>query len=138
MKLNLRILLGGMFVAALFSGQSFAAEGSAIPEMLKAFEAQGAGNFSADGVKDLWVQEHKAKDGKMRSCSTCHGTDLTKSGKHARTGKVIDPMAVSVNPERFTDPKKIKKWFKRNCKWAWGRECTPQEKGNLLTFFKGL
>jgi len=106
--------------------------------MLKAFEAQGAGNFSADGVKDLWVQEHKAKDGKMRSCSTCHGTDLTKSGKHARTGKVIDPMAVSVNPERFTDPKKIKKWFKRNCKWAWGRECTPQEKGNLLTFFKGL
>lgn len=137
MKRNLRVLLG-VFVAALFSGQSFAAGGSAIPEMLKAYEAEGAGNFTADGVKDLWVQEHKASDGKMRSCSTCHGTDLTKSGKHAKTGKVIDPMAISVNPERFTDPKKIKKWFNRNCKWAWGRECTPQEKGNFLTYFKGL
>ncbi len=47
-------------------------------------------------------------------------------------------MAVSVNPERFTKTKKIKKWFKRNCKWAWGRECTAQEKGNFLTYFKGL
>ena len=43
-------------------------------------------------------------------------------------------MAPSVNPKRLTDRSKIEKWFKRNCKWTLGRECTPQEKGDILTF----
>ena len=30
--------------------------------------------------------------------------------------------------------KKIEKWFKRNCKEAWGRECTAQEKADFLTY----
>jgi len=47
---------------------------------------------------------------------------------------VIDPMALSVNPERYTDPDKIEKWFLRNCKWTLGRECTAQEKGDVLTY----
>ena len=43
-------------------------------------------------------------------------------------------MAPSVNPKRLTDRTKIEKWFVRNCKWTFGRECTPQEKGDLLSF----
>jgi hypothetical protein len=43
-------------------------------------------------------------------------------------------MSMKVNAERFTDVKKIEKWFKRNCKDAWGRECTVQEKADFLTF----
>jgi len=85
----------------------------------------------------MWQEKHlDAKSGKDRSCETCHGTNLKVSGKHIRTGKVIDPMAPSVNSERFTDEKKIEKWFKRNCKWTLGRECTPQEKGDFLSFLK--
>ena len=49
-----------------------------------------------------------------------------------RAGKVIDPMAPSVNSKRLTDAKKINKWLLRNCKWTFGRECTAQEKGNVL------
>jgi len=127
---------------------SAAEGGSAIPEMMAKYEAEGASNFSAEAGKKMWTTvmpfEHKGEMIKGRSCSTCHGTDLTKPGKHAKTGKEIAPMtlsAVSVNRKgeqvpRFSEAKKIKKWFKRNCKWTYGRECTAQEKGNFLAFFK--
>jgi hypothetical protein len=71
-----------------------------------------------------------------RSCATCHRTDLTQPGKHATTGKPIEPMAVSVNPKRLTDPAKVEKWFGRNCRWTLGRDCTPQEKANFLSYIE--
>ena len=74
--------------------------------------------------------------GKDRSCQSCHGKDLKASGEHIKTGKVIDPLAPSINKERLTDIKFINKWFKRNCKWTLGRECTPQEKGDFLEYLK--
>jgi hypothetical protein len=55
----------------------------------------------------------------------------------ALTGKTIEPVAVSVTPTRYTDPAKVEKWFKRNCTEVLGRECTPQEKGDWLTFVIG-
>ncbi len=94
--------------------------------------------FDANRGKELWFTKHPGEDGKERDCTTCHGKDLTKGGKHAKTGKPIDPMAPSVNKERFTELKKIEKWFKRNCKWTVGRECTNQEKGDLLTYLSHL
>lgn len=45
-------------------------------------------------------------------------------------------MSPAVNPKRLSDPKKIEKWFLRNCKWTLGRECTPQEKGDYLTYLR--
>jgi len=89
------------------------------------YQAQGAGNFSAEAGNVLWNKTFvDAKTNDKRSCTTCHTTDLKQSGKLARTGKVIEPMAPSVNPKRFADVNKIKKWFLRNCKWTLGRECT--------------
>lgn len=70
----------------------------------------------------------------MASCSACHGSDLRTQGEHIITGRKIMPMAISANPERFQDPKKIEKWFKRNCSEVVGRECTAQEKGDILTW----
>jgi len=99
-----------------------------------------SGRLSFDAVRgeNIWHKKYTAEDGSTRSCGTCHGDDLTKSGKHKKTGKVIDPMAISVNPDRYTDMKKIKKWFKRNCKWTMGRECTSQEKGDVLKYLSQL
>lgn len=90
--------------------------------------------FSVERGKDLWFRQGIQKEGKLRNCGSCHGDNHPLKGKHAKSGKVIEPMALSVNPERYTELKKIEKWFKRNCKWAWGRECTAQEKGDLLTY----
>ena len=43
-------------------------------------------------------------------------------------------MAKSTNKKRYQKAKKIKKWFKRNCKWTYGRKCTAQEKCDFLMF----
>ena len=91
-------------------------------------------NFDAEHGKKNWTKEGKGEGGEKMNCTTCHGDDLSKAGKHHKTGKIIEPMAPSANAERFTDAKKIEKWFKRNCNDAWGRECTAQEKGDVLKF----
>jgi hypothetical protein len=38
------------------------------------------------------------------------------------------------NPERFTDQTKAEKWFKRNCNDVLARECTAQEKADVLSW----
>ena len=106
----------------------------AVDEALKSYSENGKLKFDANRGKALWVKKFPADDGKDRQCTTCHGEDMAKNGKHATSGKTIKPMAPSVNPERYTDIKEINKWFKRNCKWTVGRECTNQEKGDILKY----
>lgn len=103
--------------------------------LIRGYQDAGGGPFSATEGRAAWMQEHRSPDGEdIRSCSSCHGNDLNRPGRHIRTGKPIDPMALSVNPERLTDPEKVEKWFRRNCRWTLGRECTPQEKGDFVRF----
>jgi hypothetical protein len=68
------------------------------------------------------------------SCSTCHTDNPAATGKHCVTEKAIEPIAPSANPARFTNPEKVEKWIKRNCKDVVKRECTAQEKGDVLTY----
>ena len=107
---------------------------TSLPELFKYYSAESGQAPDDKRGKDLWFRQTLADDGKMRDCTVCHGKDLRQSGKHAKTGKTIDPMAPSVNKERFTDRAKVEKWFKRNCKWTLGRECTAQEKGDVLKY----
>jgi hypothetical protein len=114
-----------------------AASADAVAELQADYLSQGAGQFDATAGAKLWQQEFiDAKSGQRRSCTLCHSAQLGNPGKHAKTGKPIEPMAPSVNPQRLTDEAKIEKWFKRNCKWTIGRECTPQEKGDVLSFIR--
>jgi len=69
---------------------------------------------------------------------SCHGTTPTVAGRHARTGKTIAPLAPVANPERFADAARAEKWFRRNCGDVLGRECTPQEKGDVLAWLLTL
>jgi Domain of unknown function (DUF1924) len=78
------------------------------------------------------------KHGRDWSCSSCHTTDPTALGKHIKTGKAIQPMAPAANPERFTDAAKTEKWFRRNCNDVVGRECTPEEKSDVLSWLLSL
>jgi hypothetical protein len=100
---------------------SLKAEASATPGFL--------GFSAASGEKFF-----KSKHGGDWSCSSCHTDNPAAEGKHAKSDKLIKPLAPSVNPERFTETKKIEKWFKRNCNDVLDRECTPQEKGDFLSY----
>lgn len=113
------------------------ATAASVEEVLSDYQLQGAGPFSAEQGRTLWFKKIPQDDGPQpRSCANCHGSDLTRGGNHARTGKPIEPMSPVTNPQRLTDRSKIEKWFTRNCKWTWGRECTAQEKGDLLRFIQ--
>lgn len=104
---------------------------------LDTYRHQGAGPFSAETGRQLWLSANQPQAGEgERSCSDCHGANLDRPGKHLRTGKVIAPMNPAITPQRLTDTEKIEKWFMRNCKWTFGRECTAQEKGDLILFIQ--
>jgi len=99
--------------------------------LLDEYRRQGAGEFSAEAGEALWN-----KDFGGESCTACHSGSPRDKGRHNRTGKVIEPMAPSVNPERLTALRQMKKWLLRNCKSTLGRECTAQEKGDVLTWLR--
>jgi hypothetical protein len=92
--------------------------------------------FSADRGRTLHTQAFTGGKPDMPACTTCHGKDTRGAGR-SPAGKTIEAMAISAVPSRYTDPAKVEKWFKRNCNEVLGRECSPQEKGDWLTFMIG-
>ena len=120
----------------LFSINVFAATPQ---ELLKQYEVQAKQDnvaftgFSVERGASFFRTERTHSDGKKVSCSTCHTSDPRNQGK-TRANKVIEPMAPSVNPQRFTDAAKVEKWFGRNCKDVLERTCTAQEKGDYIQY----
>ena len=90
--------------------------------------------FSAERGVRFYKQTH----GKELSCASCHTENPAASGKHSKSGKIIQALAPAANAERFTDPAKVEKWFKRNCNDVLSRACTPQEKGDVLSYLFGI
>ena len=72
------------------------------------------------------------------SCASCHGHLPVVMGKHASTGKAIEPMAPAVSAKVFTDTARVDKWFRRNCNDVLKRECSADEKADLLAYLIGL
>jgi Domain of unknown function (DUF1924) len=105
---------------------------TALATEAKTTDASFAG-FSAEAGKSFWLARHTGGKPDTPSCTSCHTKDPKAAGQ-TRAGKAIDPMAVSVNPQRFTDAEKVAKWFTRNCNTVLGRECTQREKGDVITF----
>lgn len=132
MKFEKMLLVAGLLVTT-----PMALASPATDELFSRYKSEGASGFDAERGMKNWNRQTKGEDGETMSCATCHGDDLSKKGEHHKTRKVIEPMAHSANAERYTDAKKIEKWFKRNCKDAWARECTAQEKGDFLMFLLG-
>jgi len=125
-------------VALADSCGAAAAQADTVADLLKEYESQGASHFTAAKAESMWSKTFAdAKTGEARKCSLCHTEDLRRNGKHAVTGKPIEPLAPSANPKRLTDAEHVEKWFARNCKWTLGRECTPQEKGDFLVMIRG-
>ncbi len=93
--------------------------------------------FSADRGRAFFQASHTGGKPDSPSCTSCHTNDPTKAGT-TRAGKAIEPMAASANPNRFTNPADVEKWFKRNCGDVLGRECSITEKGDVLAYLMSL
>ena len=129
--------------ASLICLSAVAANGATPDDMIQGYTAEAKKadpafkGFNADNGKKFFLAERKNAKGEMVSCAGCHTKDPTKAGK-TRAGKAIEPMAVAANKERFTDKAKVEKWFKRNCQDVYERACTPQEKGDFISFMKSV
>ena len=131
--MKVRTLFAVAFTSLIFN----VAHATAVTDLLQKYQTQGAQQFEAQAGKTLWTRSFGvSSEGKERRCATCHTEDLRQTGKHIKTGKNIDPLAPSVNTKRLTDIAEIEKWFKRNCEWTLGRECSAQEKGDFLSFIR--
>lgn len=131
-RIRTRVRTLALTLALGAAGPAAAAPGD---DLLATWKGQGAGPFSAAAGEKFWTAKHQT-EGETRSCTTCHGSDLTQAGKHVKTGRPIPALAVSANSESLTDRAKVEKWLKRNCNWTLGRECTPQEKADVLTYIQ--
>ena len=103
-------------------------------DILAAYTAQSGNAAQAARGQVFFSSRH----GSDWSCSSCHGATPTGQGKHASTGKAINPLAPKFNPDRFTDTAKVEKWFRRNCNDVVGRECTAAEKADVLAWLMTL
>lgn len=89
--------------------------------------------FSAARGEKLHVTKFAGGKAETPSCTSCHA-DSPRSVGRTPAGKSIEALAVSLTPARYSDPAKVEKWFKRNCNEVLGRECTPLEKGDWLSY----
>ena len=123
------------FAAVLaLAGAALQVQAATPAELLAGYTAQaGAPAVPARG-QNFFTDRH----GRDWSCSSCHGTPPTQTGRHASTGKPIEPLAPAFHTMRFTDPAKVEKWFRRNCNDVMGRECTAAEKADLLSWLMTL
>lgn len=92
---------------------------------------------SAERGKAFFLRKNTASSD-FPNCAACHTDNPVNEGKHVVTGKRIAAMAPAANPERFTDPEKVEKWFKRNCNDVIGRVCFPAEKADFIAYLSGV
>ena len=120
----------GLLLALLGS----AAQATTPADLLAGYTAQAGAPAQAARGQAFFTARH----GKDWTCASCHGALPTQAGKHASTGKPITTLAPAFNPERFSDPAKVEKWFRRNCNDVADRACTPAEKADVMAWLISL
>ena len=103
-------------------------------QLQKAYEAAAGASGQADKGQAFFTSRH----GGEWSCASCHGQRPTGAGRHAVTGKALEPLAPAFNPKAFTDERRVEKWLRRNCKDVLQRECSPSEKADVLAWLQTL
>lgn len=134
MRALLPILLLLAATPAAYAGDS--ARDAIVAGYLKQARTADPGftGFSAARGESLFRSRNTGGDSRTPSCTSCHTDDPRQPGRNAKTGRAIEPVAVSVKPKRFTDAAEVEKQFGRDCESVLGRACTPAEKGDYITF----
>jgi len=112
--------------------------------------------FSAEHGHELYLQKRVLPVVGAINCASCHTADprqeiIAHKSKvlcrqchvinesehpHPKDAKPrkIPPLAPSSNPKRLTDFDHVEEYLKPNCEMVMGRECTTQEKGDLIAW----
>lgn len=128
-------------IAILFIMGIASAHAATPAELLASYRAAAAQQSAGfEPSAQRGAQFHARRFGvsaKLSSCASCHTENPAQPGRHAVTDKPIKALAPSANAERFTNPAKVEKWFKRNCIEVVGRECNAAEKADFIAYVAG-
>jgi hypothetical protein len=112
--------------------------------------------FSAKRGHAFYLEKHPLMGVGAVSCSSCHRKDPREQIRahrvdilcrachvindeehpdpsHAKK-RIIEPFTPGANAERFRNLSQVDKYFKTNCLMLLKRECTAQEKGDLIAW----
>ena len=131
--LQRRLALAALLAVSNIAATAQAGDTTPAQQLARFSKEAGAPGNAARG-KTFFDSKH----GGEWSCSSCHGTPPTAAGKHARTGKVLEPLAPAFNAKAFTDTARVDKWLRRNCKDVLSRECSAAEKADVLAWLNSL
>ncbi len=129
--------LNAALVLALLAGLGLPSAQAATPaELLAAYEARAKAPGSPERGQKLFTTNFGRELG--FSCSSCHTAEPVKRGRDQVSEKSILPLAPSANAQRFTDKTKVETWFRLNCTDVVGRDCTPGEKADVMSWLLTL
>lgn len=138
----MKTLLKCALITTLFAGVT--AQAATPSEIQRSYTPQAKQenpqfkDFSASRGEQFYHAKRMHSSGKAMSCASCHTDNPKNTGNHERTRKEIQPLAPIANAERFTDPAKVEKWFKRNCNDVLERACTAQEKSDFIAYLTSI
>lgn len=124
-----------IIVAAIVTLPAFAQSPN---EVVKAYIQQAESEHpgfipSVERGEILYRSTFAARGSKATSCMTCHTENPKAEGK-TLAFKPISALAPVANPERLLDMDKVEKWMRRGCKDVLDRECSVQEKADVLSY----
>lgn len=132
-KMFSNLTVGVIALAALLPVVTLNAEAANPQNILAMYQDQSSIQGSATRGEKFFFAKRVHSNGETVSCTTCHTENPKATGK-TRANKLIEPIAPVANKERFTDPTKVEKWFKRNCKDVLERACSEQEKVDFIAY----
>jgi hypothetical protein len=154
MKMKIVLLALGAFYAAVGAATEPEDFLAAYAHQARQADANFKG-FSAERGRAFYFGRHKIDNGSELSCASCHHADPRKGtiahegqfpcrachitlhgpwDERSATKREIPALAPAANPDRFTRESNVESWFGWNCKLLLKRECTPVEKGDLITW----
>jgi cytochrome c553 len=124
-----------LYVLPLVAGMAWADTPNQFVASYSAEAARAQAGFVADATRGrAFAARDWGVSTPMPGCTTCHTAQPQNPGRHAVTGKRIAPLSPRAQADRFSDPAKVEKWFKRNCNEVVGRLCTPAEKADFVAY----
>jgi hypothetical protein len=104
-------------------------------DLLATYTRQAGGTASAERGQAFFTRKF-GRD--FDSCAACHGAVPVRAGKDLVSEKAITALAPAVSPQRFTDKAKVEYRFAQNCKDVVGRDCSAQEKADVMSWLLSL
>jgi cytochrome c5 len=112
----------------------FGAHAATPQDLLAGYVAQSGTPAAAARGEKFFAQTH----GREWSCSSCHGARAHRPASTPPPASRSTRWRRRATPQRFTDPAKTEKWFRRNCNDVLGRECSAGEKADVLAWLSTL